>query len=506
MPEIKQQISDLNSQILSGLAEQRKTQADYDAANLALEQQPQQLASVVGTKQQELQRTYSIQQASKSADIGLLQARQAALGGQLDTALNLAQRAVDLRYGPIEDDLKVKQAQIEAILPILNKQESIQAQALTAYYNQQQQDIVDEKAKAKENLNLALTLGITTQFANHNGEFFNTRTGETYSDPQSFFKVAGVSSFDDAIAKGLVANIDNSQIQDKAQIGQLKSTYWDAGINLSDSYETAVQKIKNNSAIYKKESYIAPSSSESNGSIIVPEGTDKLTSSLVNAFNGAVLGLPALSQKGAKATFTNYINQGDVEGAKDFLLTLTTQGLPTDQQNQLIGREQATNALSNIQTLLAQAKEKGADTNFFTGNLEYAVQKLGISSNPDLAYLGSLLQQQFIVYRRAMTGVAFSPTESEDYKKIFPDLTNVEKLSTAKIQALQDTFNMNNRAALSVYLGGTKNYDAIYGEPKGLILPSESQNNVENNNQTNKANNQDKGFWSKVGSFLWGAD
>jgi len=207
VPEIKQQISDLNSQILSGIAEQRKTQANYDAANLALEQQPQQLASVVGTKQQELQRTFAIQQAAKTADIGLLQARQAALGGQLDTALNLAQRAVDLKYQPIEDELKVKQAQLDAIAPLLDKQEKIQSQALTAYYNDQQQQVADEKAKAKENISLALQGGITSRFANKNGEIYDVNSGIAYSNPQDFFKAAGVTSFEEAYTRGLVQDI-----------------------------------------------------------------------------------------------------------------------------------------------------------------------------------------------------------------------------------------------------------------------------------------------------------
>ncbi len=205
VPEIKQQISDLNSQILSGLAEQRKTQADYNAANLALEQQPQQMRDVVGSKSQELQRTYSIQQASKSADIGLLQARQAALGGQLNTALDLAQRATDLRYQPIEDELKIKQAQIAAIQPLLNKQESIQAQALTAKYNDEQQRIAEQKAKAKDIINTALAAGITTRFYDYAGEIRDITNGTAYTSEKDFQQKTGMT-VQQAQAQGLITD------------------------------------------------------------------------------------------------------------------------------------------------------------------------------------------------------------------------------------------------------------------------------------------------------------
>jgi len=198
-----------------------------------------------------------------------------------------------------------------------------------------------------------------------------------------------------------------------------------------------------------------------------------VTDAMTSAFNSSVLGLPVASQKVARQTFQNYLAKGDVEGAKNYLLSMTVQGLPADQQNQMVGRAVATDTLKQIGQLLEKARNtKGVNTNWFTGNLEYTANKLGTSTNPDLAYIGSLLQQQFITYRRAMTGVAFSPEESKDYKKIFPSLIDVEKLSTAKLQALQDTFQMHNRANLALYLGGTQNYDAIYG---GLDLSLPSQ-------------------------------
>lgn len=211
VPQFKQQIADLNSQILTGLAEQKKQFADYQAANQALENGPQQLASVVGTKQQELMKTFSTEQAAKSADLGLLQARQHALGGQLNTAIDLASRAVDLKYQPIEDELKVKAAQLDAIRPLLDKQEKIQANALQAKYDAEQQKISDAKAKAKENINLSLSNNVKTPFfTKPDGTVVRTNDGQEFHNPQEAFAAGVAPDFSNAPR---VINIGKTQIE-----------------------------------------------------------------------------------------------------------------------------------------------------------------------------------------------------------------------------------------------------------------------------------------------------
>src|SRR3990167_2797983 len=207
--------------------------------------------------------------------------------------------------------------------------------------------------------------------------------------------------------------------------------------------------------------------------VTTPTGQIINTQSYQNAFNNAVIGLPQASQKIATTTFSNYLKSGDLEGARNYLVRIATQGLPAADQTQALGRAQATATLNEVQDLLTQAKQLGASTNILTGSLVNAAQKLGTSTNPDLSYIGARIQQQLQVYRRSMTGVAFSPQESQEYAKIFPDITNVEKLNTAKISALLDAFDSNNRAGLSFLLGGDKNYEDIFGKKERPLLPSQ---------------------------------
>jgi len=193
-------------------------------------------------------------------------------------------------------------------------------------------------------------------------------------------------------------------------------------------------------------------------------------SDLSNAFNSAVTGMPAGQMKQATATFNSLVNSGDTAGAKDYLARVAVAGAPTDQQNQIIGRKQAIDSLNEVQSLLEQAKNAGATTNILTGNFNDVVNKLGVSNDPNLTYIGSRIASVLQTYRRSMTGVAFSPAESAQYEKVFPSVTNTDKLNATKLAALRDSLNSNNRTALSFYIG-TSNYDKIFGESQTGNLP-----------------------------------
>ncbi len=200
-------------------------------------------------------------------------------------------------------------------------------------------------------------------------------------------------------------------------------------------------------------------------------GTNKI---LVDSFNNAVIGLPAKQMAIAQNTFNNYLKSGDEKGAKDYLIRVAMAGATADQQNQAIGRKNGLATMMDVKQLLDTAKAKGASTNLLTGNLENVAQKLGATSNPDFAYIGSQIQQSLQVYRRSMTGVAFSPNESAEYAKIFPDITNIGTLNATKISSLIDSFNRNNRAVLSFYIGDN-NYDQLFGKAVTPELPSGQQ-------------------------------
>ena len=135
LPQLKQQFADINAQILSKAAQ-------YNALTTDQEGKAVTMNSIIGS-------TAQIAKV-QAADIGLLQAQAQGLQGQISTAQDTANRAIDLKYSTIEDQIKVYQAQIAAIQPELNKEQAIQAEARQTLLNQQAAAVADQKQTAKD--------------------------------------------------------------------------------------------------------------------------------------------------------------------------------------------------------------------------------------------------------------------------------------------------------------------------------------------------------------------
>lgn len=278
VPEFQTQIADLNTQIQTGLADLNKMDVESLKAQEALQNQPMVSKAVVSAQTSGLQRTQALERAAKSSEIALLQARQLGLNGQLQTALSLADKAVELKYKPIEDELKVKEAQLKALEPLYNAEQKIRAEARQRMYDDEKQKIADEKEKAKANLNLALENNVKTKFVNKNGEFFDVNSGVAFPDAQSFFKASGVNSFEEAYYKGLVTdvspnkltftteNVDGNQVRfgfdqtgkivSKVVLGKVKTG---SGTGVKTTLKEDIQSMQQEiSTVIGKDGYISP--------------------------------------------------------------------------------------------------------------------------------------------------------------------------------------------------------------------------------------------------------
>lgn len=222
IPDLKKNLADINARILTKVAEANQSDKSYEQliANLENPNNAQQqgipMSTIIG-QQAQVRKVQLAEHNAKAADLGVLQAFAQGLQGQLTAAQDSVNRAIDLRYADIEAELNAKKAQLDAIQPLLNKQEKIQADALARQYADQQQQIADEKQKAKDNINLAVQNNVNTRFANNRGEFFDVVSGVAYHNPKEFFQAAGVKSFEEAYARGLVTDISATSAIDLKQ-------------------------------------------------------------------------------------------------------------------------------------------------------------------------------------------------------------------------------------------------------------------------------------------------
>jgi len=242
VPDMTKQLNDINSEI-------NIKNAEYQQLNTNIEGKPIPLVFQTGQKAQ-----VAKQQAS---DIGLLVARAQAIQGNLTLAKETAAKAVDLKYEWVEDQIKVKLAQLDLLKPTLNKQDAAQAD----FIKQQKQDelnkIAEEKAKIKENLALAFTVGIKTQYVNRDGTFFRMSDGKIYATPEELFRDSGAKSFEELYSRGLVGDLNAATLSDRNLVEQARAKYTDVNIPFNATPEQVAQIIKG-SRIYQKDNYIAP--------------------------------------------------------------------------------------------------------------------------------------------------------------------------------------------------------------------------------------------------------
>ncbi len=132
---LKTNLASINGQIQTKLAE-------YKVLQVANENRPVTMASIIGSERAILN--------AKAADIELLTATANAIQGNLSVAQGNADRAVSLKYQDIQDNINIRLQQLQLIKDSLNKTDTIRANAITAYLNDQKTQIATQQANEKD--------------------------------------------------------------------------------------------------------------------------------------------------------------------------------------------------------------------------------------------------------------------------------------------------------------------------------------------------------------------
>lgn len=210
LPALKQRLADLNAAILTKTAEARQTDASYETLLARIENKGNVPMSLITGEQGQVRKLQLAEANAKAADLGLLQAVALGMQGQVQAAQAGVDRAIDLKYKDKESELDLKMKQLDLLKGKLSKEDEVTRAALERQYTDQQKQITEKKDKEKTNVTLAINAGVKTRFANNKSEFFDVVSGVTFPDAPSFFKAAGVTSFEDAYAKGLVSDVSQS--------------------------------------------------------------------------------------------------------------------------------------------------------------------------------------------------------------------------------------------------------------------------------------------------------
>lgn len=222
--------------------------------------------------------------------------------------------------------------------------------------------------------------------------------------------------------------------------------------------------------------------------VMTPDGAKPLTkfsdtSGLGDYQNVAAFALGKMpeNKKGAAvATIDRLIREDNKPELLAFLKKTVTDNISGTERALVLGRDGAIASLTDARAALQQLKAKGVNTGLIPGKAEDIRRYFGKTGNPELVELGTMLANSLGNYRRAMTGLAFSDTESKDYAKQWPSYMDEAPVNEAKINGLLNAMSSYDRSfwlsqlgpsAAKIFGTGSATTQTPTGKPKAQFSP-----------------------------------
>lgn len=579
--------------------------------------------SQINAKQAEFE-TYKLQQAGKpmtmdrftgslvkkqneiASDILLLQAKGQALQNNLTNAQATIDRAIDLKYQTLDNQYKIYASQLEALQPLLDKEEKVQAQAQQFLLQQKQQELQDQKDKEKSVQAIVLEAAkngapssVLTQMSKATDFMSAINLGGTYlrTPEQNKFSLQKIGTDENGsdvygtvnTSTGTVTPVTGGTTDlSSGIVGGYNIKSYATDPNHENAVANILSRVGTISSAQDATNYIksvAPNSPITGDMVMATStkyGVDpamvismmQQDSTLGTAGKGArtfnpgnvgnddsgnirnygnwqsgvdavgqwlanhkatqdgadVQGiksalsvltprLTAEQKKSALSSVNTFLKNGDVDSARQAIISTAISALPVEQQNKAFGRDMAIDSLLSIQGLLNEYVKKNGDTGLLSGKAEELAQRIGRTNNPELANLGNQLQLSIVAYRNAVSGAAFTESERQQYDQIFPSIGNVPELNNVKVNSILDAFRGNQKSVLKTVLG-EKTFNGLF--PKAEAPLNQQQQNQETpqltnyldsvlkpqnttgaqNTQTSQPSGQWTGVWSGVTNWV----
>ena len=177
------------------------------------------------------------------------------------------------------------------------------------------------------------------------------------------------------------------------------------------------------------------------------------------------------ARQNAEGRLKSLIQKGDLDMAKEYLITQIRNNAKSSQQDTLDGKANTIKALEDIQRKLNKFEAKGGDTGVFTGLTEKGLQKGGLTSDPDLADISNQIAIAIVDYRKAVSGAAFTESEAKAYDAIFPSTGKTAELNKVKIDSLIERLQGNRDNFYKANIGESL-YEVLFSETEEKITES----------------------------------
>lgn len=212
IPQLSQQKAQIDTQIAQKIAEGQALDVSFQQANERAKQGVFDPRIIQG-KQQQNYRQYTLAKNALAAEAGILQSVSLGLTGQIQAAQATADRAIDLKFKALELEQNTKQAQLNALKPLLDAQEKRRADELQARYDREKQDILDKKEKEKAIQSAMMAYfnagGTDTKVANAISRASTVEEAQRLAGIQVGTAVSEERALDTAYKRAQIANIQS---------------------------------------------------------------------------------------------------------------------------------------------------------------------------------------------------------------------------------------------------------------------------------------------------------
>lgn len=137
-----------------------------------------------------------------------------------------------------------------------------------------------------------------------------------------------------------------------------------------------------------------------------------------------------------RKNFQKKVETGTVPESVDWLITTSMNSAKADTNKQWTGAKKLDTSLAGVDKALKDYVSAGGKTDILKGSYENLIQKAGETSDPKLAELKTQIQMAINDYRYSVTGAAFTESEANLYKQMFPSVAAGGELNTAVIAGL----------------------------------------------------------------------
>lgn len=215
---------------------------------------------------------------------------------EMDTLFNRRQSSIALAQSAYEDkDFALSEAMIKNAKDSEQEMYNRSQDYYNMVLNAQEEERARQKAEyenTKSVFDFNMKYGINQPFYTIAGTVFNSQTlqpeyenvngtmvrvsdGKRYASSEEFFKDTGISSFNQ------IQSISAEQAAEQDLVADMQKKYIDAGIRLTDTYDQAMEKLKN-SKIYKQQTRLSDGNGDGDGSVPTDAKVRKLLYQIKN--------------------------------------------------------------------------------------------------------------------------------------------------------------------------------------------------------------------------------